>query len=295
LESVFGGNNRYHVGLDLEEYDFWPHYENGKLVALAANRVGPGAWHRIESSEQARDLVDLTFQMPHLTEQTGDDCVEALLKSPLLPQLQVFQIGDTGREWNSRLEWSDALCEGNDAEALVRLIERMPRVVELYLAEDLPEPNRVLAATFPPLLKVVLIRTVKSFDLSVLAQNDSLAKLKTLILHEERIEDPIRTGFSEKFGALMDSPGFDSVKKLRLDIPKLDDACCQLLSTSRMLKHLKRLWLRGEGLTDAGAAILAASPEVKELKELTFEGSNVTEDGTATLLNAGVQLRDYES
>src|SRR5690349_14181027 len=71
LESVFAGQNRYYIGLDLDEFDYLPTYEGGKLVALRANRVGPGPWHVIETSGQARSLVDLTFPMPHLSMQTA--------------------------------------------------------------------------------------------------------------------------------------------------------------------------------------------------------------------------------
>src|SRR5690242_17715648 len=119
LEFVFADWNRHYLGLDLDEYDFWPEYEGGKLVRLTANRVGPGAWNVIETSAQARDLRDLTFPFPHLSLQTCDDCVEALLRSLLLPRLRILQLGETGRGWDANLSDGDALCDGKDTVALV--------------------------------------------------------------------------------------------------------------------------------------------------------------------------------
>jgi hypothetical protein len=198
-------------------------------------------------------------------------------------------MGDTGRNWDARLDFDDAPAEGQDTTSLVKLVERMPRAVELYLAVHLPELNQLLAATFPPLLRTLLIRTMEPFDLGILARNESLDGLKILVLHQEQGGDSIGASFHEDFAALVNSPGFDKVQNLRLDTPELDDTCCKALVGSRILKHLRKLWLRGAGLTNAGAAVLAASSDVQGLRALTIEG-NLTTKGFITLRNAGVQI-----
>jgi hypothetical protein len=294
LEWVFAAHNRHYHGMDLDEQDYWPFYEGGKLVGLRANRVGPGAWHVIETSKQARDLIDLTFAMPHLSLQTVEDCIHALLRSPLLPHLHVLQLGDTWRGWGATMDDDGASCEGEDTDALVRLIERAPRVRELYLAVLVPEPNRLLAALFPPLLEVLQVRNDKPFNLGVLARNESLQGLSTLILHQDRGDDSLQPDFHEQFAALVNAPGLAQVDGLRIDIPQVDDACCASLVTSGMLKHLKDLWLEGGGITDAGAEVLAASPEVRSLDELRIGSRALTERGYDALRAAGVNVQRPE-
>src|SRR5262245_42092274 len=270
LEAAFAFQNRYYLGWDLDDYDYWPTYQEGKLVALQVNRVGPGPWRVIETSPQALDLTELSFPLPHLSMQTCDDCVEALVDSPLLARLRVLQLGHTGRDWDAPLD-GDSLCDAEDTRALVRLVERMPRATELYLAEAAPKSARLLAATFPPPLRVLLVRSLLPLDLGVLARNESLGNLETLILRQDSIGDPAGPGFHDQFAALVDPPALDRVHTLRLEFPGLDDACCQLLVASRLPKHLRRLWLRGDGITDAGAAALPASGAVQAVGEVVLQ------------------------
>jgi hypothetical protein len=299
LEPVFSFENRHYIGFNLDEYDYEPTFTDGRLTRLLANRVGPGAWHHIETSRQARDLIDLTLHLPHLTLQTGDDCVRALLESPLTPRLRVLQLGDTARSSEAAGVDEDGPCEGEDTEALARLVERMPRAAELYLAIDFPDLSRLLAATFPPPLEVLMIRTYRTLDLGVLARNQSLGRLGTLVLHQERGPEPLGAGFHDGFSALVNSPGLDRVADLRIDVPQLDDECVRALVTSRAFEHLRRLGLNGEGLTDAGAALLAACPAARGLEAIDLsplalrgypEGGGLTRQGVDALRAAGIKL-----
>ena len=299
LEPVFYFQNRHYIGDDLDEYDYEPEFTDGRLTRLRANRVGPGAWHHIETSAQVRDLIDLTLHLPHLTLQTADDCVRALLDSPLTPRLRVLQLGHTARSSEAAGVDEDFPCEGQDTGALVRLIERMPRPAELYLAIELPDLSRLLAATFPPPLDVLMLRTHTTLDLGVLARNESLEHLGTLVLHQERGSEPFGAGFHDGFSALVNSPGLDRLADLRIDVPQLDDECVRSLVTSRVFEHLRRLGLYGEGLTDAGAALLAACPaarglEVVDLSPLALpgypEGGGITRQGVDALRAAGIEI-----
>ncbi len=291
LECVFADENRRYVGMDFDEFQFWPHYKAGKLVGLRVNRVGPGPWRVIETSSQARGVTELTMPMPHLCMLTADDCVEALLDSPVLPRLQVLQLGETRLGWDGWLGDDEAPCEGERSDALARLVERMRRVRTLRLAALTPEPNKVLAAAFPPLLETLLVRTLRPFDLSVLARNDSLGRLKSLVLHQERLGDDAGGKIAAQFGSLVNSPGLDGVQEeLYIHMLHIDDKCCKALAASRMLKHLQRVALWGKGLTDAGLAVLAASPEVRAMGKVAVGGPNVTEQGRAALRAAGVPV-----
>jgi hypothetical protein len=127
LETVLSLHNAHYFNMDLDEYDFFPRYQRGCLVGLSANRVGPGPWHVIETSSQARHLTDLSFPLPHLSLQTADDCVEALRESPLLPQLCSFQLGDTGRAWSEPMSGENALAECDNVKGLIAAIEGAPR------------------------------------------------------------------------------------------------------------------------------------------------------------------------
>jgi hypothetical protein len=294
LDGVFASHNRHYCGRDLDEWDFWPTYEGDKLVGLRANTVGPGPWHVIETSPQARDLAALTFPLPHLSLQTGDDCVEALLASPLLPRLRALEFGDAQGGWGRWLGGEDCLSEGKNTAALVRLVERLPRVTRLYLGHLVPEPDRLLAATFPPLLEALLVRSLVPLDLGALAGNDSLPALRRLLVHQGGVGELAGGGFHDRFRALVNAPGLDGVRGLHVNIPQVDDACCAALAASRMVKHLSGLWLAGQGLTDAGAAALAASPDVRALEELALDGPNLTEAGRATLRATGVRLLEDE-
>jgi hypothetical protein len=158
---------------------------------------------------------------------------------------------------------------------------------------------------FPPLLKHLQISTLflqisisefsEPLDVSVLAQNQYLGGLETLILHEDRPpslngDDWSQTDFREQFAALVNAPGFERLEDLRLDMPQLNDACCEALVKSTMLKRLRRLWLAGKGITDVGAATLATSQEIRSLEELRLGGDGLTEQGYETLRAAGVQV-----
>src|SRR5262249_15572496 len=152
-------------------------------------------------------------------------------------------LGDTGRGWDAPLDDEDAPCACEDSRALAALVERIPRATELYLAAHVPEPGRVLAATFPPLLKTLQVRSFEPLDLCALARNESLGSLETLILHRDRRWACIWSCYYDQLRTLVNSPALDRVVGLRIDVPALDDACCEVLVASRLLKHLRRLWL----------------------------------------------------
>lgn len=292
LEPVFALANEHHSGLDIDDFDFWPTYNQaGQMVRLRANRGGPGAWHDIEASKQARDLTDLTFALPHLGEQFMEDCAEALLKSRLLPQLEVLQLGNGGREWDGG--WVSELAgDAFDALALMSPIELTPRLRELYFVVDVSDGSPVLRAKFPPGLTKLFVGSTGALQLNVLSNNQSAAGLKSLSLSQGAEGDPVGASFQQDFRSLMNTEVLGGVEELHLSMPEIDDACCATLTASRMVRHLRRLYLWGEGITDTGAKTLANCAEIRSLEELYLGGDAMTKRGYNTLRAAGVNVKE---
>jgi hypothetical protein len=287
LEEVFNHEeNTFHVGLiDVLDLDFTPSYKNGKLVRLVANKVGDWTWRKIETSPQARDLSDLAFELPNLNQQTWDDCVAALRGSPLVPGLRVLQLGRMARGWNE--------CHHEDAgeiertDALVNLLENALWVDELYLALS-DVSDRLLCAQFGKTLKVLQMSAYGHINMGALTENDSLTNVNTLILHQSWRRNAGTD--RDEFAALVNSANLDNVQDLHIAMEQLDDACCEVLTTSRKLPHLSRLWLHGDGITDIGAVTLVSCPHMQSLRELHVDGSRLMEKGHEAIRAAGLKF-----
>jgi hypothetical protein len=306
LEGVFAHQNQRYCGLFLDEWDFAPTYEDGRLVELRANKLDPDTLRAIQQSPQANDLRDLTIALPHLSEQTPEAYVETLLGSPLRLRLEVLQVGNADRAFEAPLDPWD-LSELADLRPLVRLVEQMPQLRELYLGLSAEDVSNLLSARFSPQLRTLAISTQGRLDPMPIAENESLQGVRTLVLNQTDLGQPldaqaqenlpalVGAKFHEHFRALANATALDHLKDLRIEMHEVDDTCCDILVASRVIRHLRRLYLRGQGITDAGAATLAASPEVKALEELYLGGAALTERGYAGLSAAGIGVQRTES
>jgi len=289
LEELFARKNLYYP--DADEFDFMPTYAAGQMEKLRANRFDPGAWRAIEWQPQTRGLIDFTFASPDLIFQNLDDGAGGLARSGWRQQLRKLQFGKMDRAWDAVTGKDEARCDGDDTQILVDLIEEMHWLRELYLSVDLPDLSPLISATFPRWLEMLHINSFDAVDLGILAAKRSLGLLNSLVIRRPLLAPPAKPDFPTGFQALVNAAICNRVHTLRIEMPEVDDACCQSLVNSPIVKHLERLYLVGNGVTDAGASILAASADVRALKDLWLDGKGLTQKGCQTLLSAGVPLR----
>ena len=88
----------------------------------------------------------------------------------------------------------------------------------------------------------------------------------------------------------MNSAAFKNLRNLRIELSKFNDAFCEEIAKSSIVKQSERWWLRGAEVTDSRAVILAASPFIRRLQEFCIQGPCLTETSIETLLSAGVKL-----
>src|SRR5262249_44530082 len=137
----------------------------------------------IADSPQSRTLTDVTLALPHLSLQSVDEALGALLGWSLLPQIHTAQIGLTSRDWRyGAPAESDAAIEGDAPSTLVRLVQQMPALQHLCLAVYYHEMGPILRAAFPPELWVLRLSTWAAIDLGLIAANESLARLRSLAI-----------------------------------------------------------------------------------------------------------------
>jgi uncharacterized protein (TIGR02996 family) len=218
-----------------------------------------------------------------------------LLASPHFTNLRVFKLGfsDTG----DRLAHSTMVQPfGNcTPQQVIRLLDKCPRLEELYLNDTLYGIDPLFAHTGLGNLRVLQYYYASSYaagtqdeayPLSVLAANRSLGKLTTLRLHPGRDA----TININELDPLLRSPNLPSLTHLQVHMTAFGDEGCRRIVESGILKRLKTLDLAYGGMTDAGARLLASSPDVRHLVVLDVSRNALTGAGIAALRATGVRV-----
>jgi uncharacterized protein (TIGR02996 family) len=217
-----------------------------------------------------------------------------LLASPYLTNLRVFKLGfsDTG----DRVGHSTMIDTFNDcnAQQVIELLQKCPRLEELYLNTDLPGIERLFALPALGNLRVLQYyygcedarRRACAYPLTALADNASLHRLTTLRLHAGRDA----TIGLEDLGAVFRSPHLPSLTHLQARMTNFGDEGCRHIIQSGAMRRLKVLDVAYGNMTDEGARLLAASPDVKNLDVLDVSRNALTSQGIAALRAAGARV-----
>ncbi len=220
-----------------------------------------------------------------------------LLASPYLSNLRVFKLGFSDSTDLIGHSTMVEPFEGFNAQQVMELLQKWPRLEELYLNAHLPDIDRLFA--LPALGNIRVLQYYYGDDylgqfnnprtlypLTALANNASLHQLTTLRLHPGR---DVTIDLNE-LDAILRSPHLPSLTHLQIHMTTFGDAVCDHIIQSGILRRLKILDIGYGNLTDEGARILAACPDLKHLDVLDVSRNALTGQGIAALRATGIQV-----
>jgi uncharacterized protein (TIGR02996 family) len=226
--------------------------------------------------------------------------VEILASYPAIRNLRIFQFG---READPR---EDHYTDGTKFQELGPLIERMPRLEELYIfghinSTDMGRADlrRIVSPLTLYNLCVFQHYHGHAYPLEALAGNPALGRLTHLLCfpHDFAGEyDQTTSRFtSTAIGragvrAVVTSPYLTALTHLQLRCCDGGDPMIGDIVASGVLKRLKVLDLRHGHVSDEGARRLAGSPELRHLELLDLTNNRLTDAGVAALRATGVRL-----
>jgi uncharacterized protein (TIGR02996 family) len=238
---------------------------------------GPAA--AVRADEKAGAIYDQYATLP------------PLLDSPHLGNLRVFKLGfsdDGERLGHSTMVDPFDTCT---AEQVIGLLEKWPRLEELYLNTAIQGVRALFAS--PALGNLRVLQYYYGFadyerpdevayPLAALAKNKALANLHTLRLHPGRDA----TVALEDFVALVRSKHLPALRHLQVHMTTFGDEGVEAVLGRGILKRLKTLDLGYGNITDDGAKALAACPDLKNLDALDVSCNALTKRGVQALRKA---------
>lgn len=244
-------------------------FSHGWLDTLIVRHIADAA-HRTDLGRRLCLAPEMRL-LRKLVLEYDDGLVEALLGSPFLSNLRVFQLGKP----MSGEHFPDV-----PAPLLAELIAKLPRIEELRLLAQEYNAPRLFALSNLSYLRILQIYYLNErHPLEVLAKNSALGNLTHLLLQ------PF-------VGILIDLADVRTIVKsrylrglihLQLHRSDLGDVGCTEIVTSGILKRLKVLDLRYGEIMDAGARILADCPDLQRLALLDIERNALTQRGVDML------------
>lgn len=200
--------------------------------------------------------------------------VEALLASPFLLNLRVFQLGSSMSVYRDPFP-------AVSSPLLPALIAKLARIEELRLFAQSYDDARLFALPNLSSLRILQVYYLTDrYSLEVLAANAVLGNLTHLLLRPYHTPDCLDLAGVR---ALVQSPHLQKLTHLQLYCTDIGDVGCTEIVTSGILKRLKVLDLRYGEITDAGARILADCPDLQRLESLDIERNALTQTGIDAL------------
>jgi uncharacterized protein (TIGR02996 family) len=218
-----------------------------------------------------------------------------LLASPYLTNLRVFKLGFSDTE--DRIAHSTMVNPfGNcNAQQVIELLQKCPRLEELYLNTNLRGINRLFALPTLGNLRVLQYYYGSAYSgnnpggtypLTALANNASLRRLTTLRLHPGRDA----TVALEEMDAVLRSRHLPGLIHLQVHMTTFGDEGCRHIIRSGVLRRLVSLDIGHGNMTDEGAGLLAACPDLKRLEVLDVSRNALTAQGIAALQATGIRV-----
>jgi uncharacterized protein (TIGR02996 family) len=228
-------------------------------------------------------------------EMVEDGAVLGPLLAPHWCNLRVLRLGFSDDDPDD-LEHSTMVGPFGDcnAERLLKLLGKCPRLEELYLNIHTDQVARLFASPALGGLRVLQYyfgvgryrsRTVE-YPLSALAGNPALVHLRALRLHPGR-DGRVKP---KELESLLRSPNLPALEELQVHMTQDGDEQARLIAGSGILRRLKSLDLAYGNMTDEGARLLAESPDVKHLDVLNVSRNALTAAGIEALRDTGVEV-----
>jgi uncharacterized protein (TIGR02996 family) len=254
--------------------------------------------HNPRDTEVVDDLVRAPAGMLRADEQHGTvysalPTLSLLASAPNLTNLRVLRYGFTDHEhpyYDSRVTpFPDCT-----AEQLIALLEKCPRLTELYFNTRMNYVERLFASSRLGALRVLqyYYGTRRSrfaptaYPLGALADNKALTSLTTLRLCPGSGE-PITLA---QFDALLHSKNLPALTHLRVQMSTFGDLGAMRIANSGILKRLKTLDISYGCMSDDGARTLANSPDLKNLDVLDVSVNALTNAGISALRQKGIRI-----
>lgn len=224
---------------------------------------------------------------PEIPEDSYSPSIFALQRMSEFPNLRVFHLGEPMEE-----EYSNCHTTG---EAAANLVERMPRLEELYLLAHRVDMDKLFSLKNLTNLRILQIYHCHRYPLERLARNPAFSNLTHLLLYPHALEPDDDEAYINRAGvrALLRSKHLDKLTHLQLRLSDLGDEGCEELVTSGVLGRLKMLDLMHGCITDEGARTLAACPDLPRLELLELSYNRLTSDGINALKKTGVKLNAH--
>ncbi len=225
----------------------------------------------------------------------GAAIMPPLLESPYLTNLRGFKLGFSDEGERIGHSTMVAPFEECDAQQVIELLRKCPRLEELYLNTSLPGIDRLFAG--PALGNLRVLQYYYGMDyanhtpggaypLTALANNPSLQRLTTLRLHPGR---GAMVGLAE-MEAVLRSPHLPSLTHLQVHGTTFGDEGCRSIVESGALRRLEALDVGYGNMTDEGARLLATCADLKHLALLDVSRNALTAQGIAALQEASVRV-----
>jgi uncharacterized protein (TIGR02996 family) len=225
----------------------------------------------------------------------GATILPPLLESPYLTNLRVFKLGysDSGE----RVGHSTMVTpfEGCNAAQIIELLQKCPRLEELYLNTSLLGIEDLFALPSLDNLRVLQYYYGNDYmgdnpegvyPLTVLANNSSLQRLTTLRLHPGRDE----TIDLDQLEAVLYSSHLPSLTHLQVRMTLFGNQGCGAIVESGILRKLKVLDIGYGNMTDEGARLLAGSSDLKHLDLLDVSRNALSWRGVEELQATGIRV-----
>lgn len=261
LEIVY--DMRYHW----EDFDQWMQGPNQALLG----------------SEKETDIMEEESILLHL------------LESPHLTNLRVFKLGFSDFEDNLIHSTMVGTFNECDAGGIIQLLQKNPRLEELYLNTAIGGIPELFASPALANLRVLQYyfglgymdnNQDGSYNLTALADNPALQHLTTLRLHPGRDAEVTL----DQLTALVQSPNLPRLTHLQVHLTTYGDVGCRAIIDSGILKRLKVLDIGYGNMTDEGASLLAACPDLKKLDRLVVSRNALSSHGLAALHGVGIHV-----
>lgn len=220
-------------------------------------------------------------------EYPGTGMLDFLLQSPHLTNLRCFKLGFSDGSDPLGHSTMVAPFAGCTAQQVIRLLEKWPRLEELYLNTDRTDVTQLFASPKLGNLRVLQCYfQMGAYPLQTLAKNKSLRRLTHLRLHPGR-ETTIDLA---DLKAILKSPNLPCLTHLQVHMTNFGDDGCRAIIESGILRRLKELDLGYGNMTDEGALLLADCPDLNNLDELDVRRNALSATGIAALEAEGITV-----
>jgi uncharacterized protein (TIGR02996 family) len=219
----------------------------------------------------------------------------SLLESPYLTNLRAFKFGFSDSPGLLGHSTMVRPFDNRDAQQVIDLLAKCPRLDELYLNIDLLGIDRLFALDTLDNLRVLQYYYgttyapgggANPYPLDILANNASLRNLTTLRLHPGRDT----TIDLDQLDTILNARHLPALVHFQVHMTTFVRQGAQHIIQSGALRRLKHLDIGYGNLTDQGARLLAACPDLKHLDTLDVTRNALTDDGIATLRATGVNV-----